>query len=157
MLLPGNSVKRVISWKIRPTFTEMILLFIRQNTKFHMVKSITNANYQGNFRDFLFSWNWINLALGWSWVINCFCGLWLRTAPFHTQLLMRKSIIIQNRFSSTHGLLIISSSIKSVPYKFYVLGQIGLSKQCRARSDCWRSSLIRVYTVCHFISIFWML
>ena len=44
-----------------------------------------------------------------------------------------------------------------LPYKFYVLGQIGLSKQCRPRSDCfWRSSLIRVYTVCHSISIFWM-
>ena len=44
-----------------------------------------------------------------------------------------------------------------VPYKFYVLGQIGLSKQCRPRSDCfWRSSLIRVYAVCHSISIFWM-
>ena len=44
-----------------------------------------------------------------------------------------------------------------LPYKFYVLGQIGLSKQCRPRSDCFsRSSLIRVYTVCHSISIFWM-
>ena len=44
-----------------------------------------------------------------------------------------------------------------IPYKFYVLGQIGLSKQCRPRSDCfWRSSLIRVYAVCHSISIFWM-
>ena len=44
-----------------------------------------------------------------------------------------------------------------LPYKFYVLGQVGLSKQCRPRSDCfWRSSLIRVYAVCHSISIFWM-
>ena len=42
-LLSGNSVMRVISWKIKPTFTEMILLFIRQNTKFHMGKSIINA------------------------------------------------------------------------------------------------------------------
>ena len=25
----------------------------------------------------------------------------------------------------------------SLPYKFYVLGQIGLSKQCRPRSDCF--------------------
>ena len=25
----------------------------------------------------------------------------------------------------------------TVPYKFYVLGQIGLSKQCRPRSDCF--------------------
>ena len=24
-----------------------------------------------------------------------------------------------------------------VPYKFYILGQIGLSKQCRPRSDCF--------------------
>ena len=27
--------------------------------------------------------------------------------------------------------------IHSIPYKFYVLGQIGLSKQCRPRSDCF--------------------
>ena len=26
---------------------------------------------------------------------------------------------------------------KDIPYKFYVLGQIGLSKQCRPRSDCF--------------------
>ena len=26
---------------------------------------------------------------------------------------------------------------KCLPYKFYVLGQIGLSKQCRPRSDCF--------------------
>ena len=45
----------------------------------------------------------------------------------------------------------------SVPYKFYILGQIGLSKQWRPRSDCFfRTSLIRVYAVCHSISIFWM-
>ena len=44
-----------------------------------------------------------------------------------------------------------------LPYKFYVLEQIGLSKQCRPRSDCfWRSSLIRAYAVCHSVSIFWM-
>ena len=43
---------------------------------------------------------------------------------------------------------------RKVPYKFYVLGQIGLSKQCRPRS---RSSLIKVYAVCHSISIFWTL
>ena len=24
-----------------------------------------------------------------------------------------------------------------LPYKFYVLGQVGLSKQCRPRSDCF--------------------
>ena len=28
-------------------------------------------------------------------------------------------------------------SIFNIPYKFYVLGQIGLSKQCRPRSDCF--------------------
>ena len=27
--------------------------------------------------------------------------------------------------------------IRHIPYKFYVLGQIGLSKQCRPRSDCF--------------------
>ena len=49
------------------------------------------------------------------------------------------------------------SNVIYLPYKFYVLGQIRLSKQCRPRSDCFfRSSLIRVYTVCHSISIFWM-
>ena len=36
---------------------------------------------------------------------------------------------------------------KQLPYKFYVLVQIGLSR---------RSSLIRVYAVCHSISMFWM-
>ena len=46
---------------------------------------------------------------------------------------------------------------RCILYKFLVLGQIGLSKQCRPRSDCfWRSSLIRVYAVCHSISISWM-
>ena len=33
----------------------------------------------------------------------------------------------------------------------------GMSKQCRPRSDCSnRSSLIRVYSVCYSICIFWM-
>ena len=31
-LLPGNSVKKVISWPNKPIFTEIVLLFIRQNT-----------------------------------------------------------------------------------------------------------------------------
>ena len=31
-LLPGNSVLKVISWKNKPIFTEIILLCIRQNT-----------------------------------------------------------------------------------------------------------------------------
>ena len=36
------------------------------------------------------------------------------------------------------------------------MGQIGLSKQCRPRSDCssW-SSLIRVFSVCYSVCIFW--
>ena len=42
-LLPGNSVIRVIFWKIKWTFTEMILLFIGQE-QFHIVKSIINEN-----------------------------------------------------------------------------------------------------------------
>ena len=29
------------------------------------------------------------------------------------------------------------SVLIEVPYKFYVLGQLGLSKQCRPRSDCF--------------------
>ena len=38
-----------------------------------------------------------------------------------------------------------------------VFGQMGESKQWRPRSDCsQRSSLIRVYTVCNSISIFWI-
>ena len=39
---------------------------------------------------------------------------------------------------------------------FLSFGQKGLGKQCRPRSECfWRSSLIRVYTVCHSICTFW--
>ena len=30
-----------------------------------------------------------------------------------------------------------STDTLGLPYKFYVLGQIGLSKQCRPRSDCF--------------------
>ena len=29
------------------------------------------------------------------------------------------------------------TALTTLPYKFYVLGQIGLSKQCRPRSDCF--------------------
>ena len=60
---------------------------------------------------------------------------------------------LESRFSQVE-----SDTVKhrDVPYKFYVLGQISLSKQCRPRSDCLRSSLIRIYAVCHSISIFWM-
>ena len=39
-----------------------------------------------------------------------------------------------------------------VPQWPYVFGQIGMGKQCRHRSDCsYRSSLIRVVTVCYSI------
>ena len=30
-----------------------------------------------------------------------------------------------------------SQMVSELPYKFYVLGQTGLSKQCRPRSDCF--------------------
>ena len=41
-------------------------------------------------------------------------------------------------------------------YRNEVFGQICLGKQCRPRSDCsYRSSLIRVYTVCHSVCIIW--
>ena len=40
--------------------------------------------------------------------------------------LFRKSVMSFNQ-----------SNIVIIPYKFYVLGQIGLSKQCRPRSDCF--------------------
>ena len=43
----------------------------------------------------------------------------------------------------------------SVPYVFQYFWQIDICKQCRPRSDCpFRSSLIRVYTVCHFTKYF---
>ena len=46
--------------------------------------------------------------------------------------------------------------VEIVPLQFKVLGQIHMTKQCRPRSDCSkRSSLIRVYTVCTSICIFW--
>ena len=34
-------------------------------------------------------------------------------------------------------LIMFRKSCHGIPYKFYVLGQIGLSKQCRPRSDCF--------------------
>ena len=33
------------------------------------------------------------------------------------------------------------NSSRIVPYKFYVLGQVGLSKQCRPRSDCFKEAV----------------
>ena len=36
------------------------------------------------------------------------------------------------------GVCMVKATFDSkLPYKFYVLGQIGLSKQCRPRSDCF--------------------
>ena len=44
-----------------------------------------------------------------------------------------------------------------VPKGSHVFGQTGLGEQCRPRSGCsWRSNLIRVYTVCHSVCIFWI-
>ena len=44
---------------------------------------------------------------------------------------------------------------RKLPQSPYVLGQMGIRKQCRPRLD-WRSSLIRVYTVCDSFYIIWM-
>ena len=83
---------------------------------------------------------------------------------------VHRHMIVSNRFQGP----IIVASWNFIPYKFYVLGQIGLSKQCRPRSDfqnaskrCWwngkqhrswsdcffRSSLILVCTVCWDLSV----
>ena len=44
----------------------------------------------------------------------------------------------------------------SSPIGIVMIGQICQGKQCRPRSDCSsRSSLIRVYTVCHSVCIVW--
>ena len=67
-----------------------------------------------------------------------------------------------------HSLIEISDGMACLPLYFKVPGQIGLSIQCRPVSDCSsqirlllrsslirvRSILIRVYTVCHSICIF---
>ena len=43
------------------------------------------------------------------------------------------------------------------PSEIILFGQADRNKQCRPRSDSlWRSTLIRVYTVCHSVCIFWM-
>ena len=47
-------------------------------------------------------------------------------------------------------------TIIKITVKIKLLGQIGWSKQCRPWSDCsLRSSLIRVYSVCYSVCIFW--
>ena len=48
ILLPGNSVIKVISWKNKPVFTEIILLHINR-TKFNLAKGIINAFDQMEF------------------------------------------------------------------------------------------------------------
>ena len=80
---------------------------------------------------------------------------------FHANTLnsLQNTCIRQNHWAMAQHAALVSEDLPQMylPYKFYVLGQIGLSKQYRPRSDCfWRSSLIRVYAVCHSISIFWM-
>ena len=46
-------------------------------------------------------------------------------------------------------------SIGYIGVLYYNVGFTGLSKQYRSNYS-WRSSLIRVYTVCQSVSIFWM-
>ena len=45
----------------------------------------------------------------------------------------------QSQSTVTYGHTIAGAvaAIMRIPSKFYVLGQIGLSKQCRPRSDCF--------------------
>ena len=38
---------------------------------------------------------------------------------------------------SVYGCRSVVETENAIPYKFYVLGQIGLIKQCRPRSDCF--------------------
>ena len=48
------------------------------------------------------------------------------------------TIVIPPAVSMTRSYRVQSpSSDFRIPYKFYVLGQIGHSKQCRPRSDCF--------------------
>ena len=54
------------------------------------------------------------------------------------------------------GRAIFSFRVKGIK-KYFIFG-LGLSKQGRPRSDCaQRSSLIRIYTVCQSVCIFWTL
>ena len=48
----------------------------------------------------------------------------------------------------------VQAHFKNLKSTYIVLGLPGLSKQCRHRS-AWRSSLIRIYTVCHSACILW--
>ena len=45
----------------------------------------------------------------------------------------KKDLMLEIRYFS----LLYAQFHLLIPYKFYVLGQIGLSKQCRPRSDCF--------------------
>ena len=62
-----------------------------------------------------------------------------------------------NKEPSTYFLILTAiNRIFSIHYHNWsqVYRQLGLGKQCRHRSDCsWRSSLIRVYTVCNSVCI----
>ena len=55
---------KVISWKIKPIFTEMILLFL-DKTQFHMVKGIINAFDQMEFCLVIY------LTMSGNWAVNC--------------------------------------------------------------------------------------
>ena len=99
----------------------------------------------------------------------CFCSLITRGQlsknPFMSRPHFWKSFVVQKIKQEVTQVVHLPNNSRrhggvpklNIPYKFYVLEQTGLSKQCRPRSDCFfRSSLIRVYAVCHSISIFWM-
>ena len=67
-----------------------------------------------------------------SLIMNGILGMNIRTA--RPELLKREAFrhpVVLNDPTAAQ------SSVTQVPYKFYVLGQIGLSKQCRPRSDCF--------------------
>ena len=75
---------------------------------------------------------WLKTALGampTMWVMGLIGSL-LQQLVFLRLLTVERSKL----FSFCH---LNDFSILLVPYKFYVLGQIGLSKQCRPRSDCF--------------------
>ena len=54
---------KVISWKNKPIFTEIILLFLKQ-TQFHMIKGIINAFDHMQFCLV------INLTIGGNWAVT---------------------------------------------------------------------------------------
>ena len=50
---------------------------------------------------------------------------------------LRDVWIYQTMTAFVRGEKHMSKNSLHIPHKFYVLGQIGLSKQCRPRSDCF--------------------